>query len=86
MYIQAEISYYPIGEADPAPVIERFIGRLETDGLTVEIGTMSTTVTGPSAAVFEALRNAFESTPTLGHRVMVVKVLAGPVRGTERGN
>ena len=60
MKIQAEISLYPLHCSDLTEPIRQFIDLLETDKLKVEIGPMSTLVTGDSQVVFENLKKAFE--------------------------
>ena len=74
MMIQAEISLYPLGETKLSTRIEGFVANLERSGLTVEVGRMSTVISGESAAIFKALQDAFESDATRGGTVMTVKV------------
>ena len=72
--IQAEISLYPLGGMRLSTRIKRFVASLERSGLTVEVGRMSTIISGESATVFRALQNAFESDAACGGTVMTVKV------------
>jgi uncharacterized protein YqgV (UPF0045/DUF77 family) len=74
MIIQAEISLYPLRESDVVPAIYDFVRRLEQAGLQVEVGAMSSLVSGESALVFSALREAYEAACLGGSRVLVVKV------------
>ncbi len=72
--IQAEISLYPLGETKLFTRIKGFVESLQRSGLTVEVGRMSTVISGESAAVFKALQDAFESDAARGGTVMTVKV------------
>ena len=74
MMIQAEISLYPLGEAKLSTRIKGFVASLQRSGLTVELGRMSTVISGESATVFRALQDAFESDAAHGGTVMTVKV------------
>jgi uncharacterized protein YqgV (UPF0045/DUF77 family) len=75
MIVQAEISLYPLQEPELAPAIYAFVRRLERAGLRVEVGAMSSVVSGESEALFAALREAYESACADGTRVLVVKFL-----------
>jgi len=60
MKVQAEISLYPLRCNNLTEPIQQFAELLKSDSLKVEIGPMSTLITGDSQAVFENLRKAFE--------------------------
>ena len=77
MKVQAEVSLYPLREADLTPPIQQFIERLESRGLQVAIGPLSSTVAGDSASLFDALREAFEDSAQGGARVLVLKIIGG---------
>jgi uncharacterized protein YqgV (UPF0045/DUF77 family) len=47
---------------------------MQTLGLELQVGAMSTTVTGEASVVFEGLRRAFEAVAADGHVVMTVTV------------
>lgn len=74
MKIQAEISLYPLHCSDLTEPIRQFIDLLETDKLKVEIGPMSTLVTGDSQVVFENLKKAFERLAEEYKVVMTAKI------------
>ena len=52
MKVQAQISLYPLRRPDLAVPITRFVQQLERDGLDINIGPMSTQVTGDSKVLF----------------------------------
>jgi uncharacterized protein YqgV (UPF0045/DUF77 family) len=60
MRIRAEISLYPLHCSEMTRPIRQFVELLENNKLRVEIGPMSTLVTGDSQVVFENLKKAFE--------------------------
>ena len=59
MKVQAEISLYPLHCSDLTEPIRQFVELLENNKLRVEIGPMSTLVTGDCQVVFENLKKAF---------------------------
>lgn len=75
MIVQAEVSLYALGEEDLAPCIDSFVRRLERPGLRIEVGPLSSLLTGESDLVFEALREAFQEVCRTGSRVLVAKLL-----------
>lgn len=74
MKVQAEISLYPLHCSDLTEPIRQFIDLLETDKLKVEIGPMSTLVTGDCQVVFENLKKAFERLAEEYKVVMTAKI------------
>jgi len=74
MKVQAEISLYPLRCSNLTEPIRQFVELLETDKLKVEIGPMSTLVTGDSQIVFENLKKAFERLAEEYKVVMTVKI------------
>lgn len=79
MMVQAEVSLYPLGEKDLLPPILAFVRCLERAGLRVEPGPLATLVAGESAAVFEALREAYDEACLTGRRALVVKMINGGI-------
>ena len=83
MDIGVEISLYPL-QADFAPVIHEFIGRLRSDTrFRVVSNSLSTQVFGPYDDVMDALRRELRATftsleTTSGKAVFVMKVI-GPL-------
>ena len=74
MKVQAEISLYPLRCNDLAEPIRQFAELLKTNRLKVEIGPMSTLVTGDSQVVFENLKKAFERLAEEYKVVMTAKI------------
>ena len=72
--ITAQVSLYPLGEADLSPAIDAAIGELDRHGLDRQTGTMSTVVCGDDEKVFSALLDAFRGAAARGQAVMVVTV------------
>jgi uncharacterized protein YqgV (UPF0045/DUF77 family) len=79
--ISAQISLYPLEQADIAGSIEGVISVLRERELAHEMGAMSTLTWGDEEAVFGALREAFLQAAERGPAVMVITVSnACPVR------
>jgi len=74
MNIQAEISLYPLRCSDLTEPIQQFVELLKTNKLKVEIGPMSTFVTGDSQIVFENLKRAFGKLAEEYKVVMTAKI------------
>ena len=74
MNVQAEISLYPLHCSDLTEPIRQFVELLEDNKLKVEIGQMSTLVTGDSQVLFENLKKAFERLAEEYKVVMTVKI------------
>lgn len=72
MYIGAQVSLYPLGQADLLPGIQDVWEALEEAGLRKEPGPMSTLVYGQDEAVLAALRAGFERATQRGPAVMVI--------------
>jgi len=72
--ISAQVSLYPLGQADLAAAIAEVLNALNEHGLPHRMGTMSTVVWGDDVAVFEALREAFASVTQHGQAVMTITV------------
>ena len=61
MIVQAEVSLYALGERDLAPAINTFLRRLDRPGLAIEIGRLSSLVTGENDLV--KIVEAYKSGP-----------------------
>jgi len=72
MFISAQVSIYPLRQSYFSPTIEKATETFRKHGLTVDVGTMSTIVSGEDKAVFEALREAFMDIAEKGALVMMV--------------
>ena len=74
MKIEAEVSLYPLRNADLSKPIACFLERLQGTGLEVEPGAMSSYITGECPDLFRALGDAFERGAEEGDVVLVMKV------------
>ena len=70
--IAAQVSLYPLGQADLAPAIEEIWRALAAHGLHYQVGALSTVTSGEDAAVFAALREGLAQAIAHGPAVMVV--------------
>ncbi len=84
--ISAQVSLYPLEQADIAPAIQAVLDVLDRSSLPHEVGSMSTVVWGGDVEVFDTLREAFEAAAGYGAVVMTVTVSnACPVSGAPTG-
>lgn len=84
MTISAQISVYPLRQAELSPAVEAVRRGLESEGIDAEVGPMSTLAVGEVSRLFEALRKGFEGAARGGQVAMVVTVSnACPVGGRE---
>ena len=72
MRISAQVSLYPLGQVSLSPAIDEALCIFREHGLDTDPGAMSTMITGESAAVFDALQQAFRRAAERGQVVMVV--------------
>jgi len=72
--ITAQMSLYPLGEADLSPTIDAAIGEIERQGVEYRTGEMSTVLWGDDEKVFPALLGAFREAASRGHAVMTITV------------
>ena len=73
MKVQMEISLYPLRMTSLTEPIDRFTERLRRSGFSVEIGPMSSRVSGECADIFCVLGEAFEAAARDGDVVLTVK-------------
>ncbi|MFH0847357.1 MAG: YkoF family thiamine/hydroxymethylpyrimidine-binding protein [Chloroflexota bacterium] len=71
MFLAAQISLYPLRQTHFTPGIKRAQEIFEKHGLTVEVGAMSSVLSGESEALFSALREVFETLAESGELVMM---------------
>jgi len=74
MKVQAEVSLYPLRQNELTKPIQQFVEGLKSDKLKVELGPMSTLVTGEEPAVFESLQRAFEKLAQRYEIVLTAKI------------
>lgn len=74
MKIQAELSLYPLKEPNISPYLDIFLEVLKGAGLTVQVGPMSTIISGERNKVFQALSDAFGKTADKCQAVLSVRI------------
>jgi uncharacterized protein YqgV (UPF0045/DUF77 family) len=74
MTLHAEISLYPLKTHNVTQDIAMFLDVLESRGLQVEYGRMSSTVSGESSLLFSAIHEAFEQCCNHTKAVLCLKV------------
>ncbi len=72
--ITAQVSIYPLGEADLSPAIDAAVGAFHRHGVEHKTGEMSTVLWGDDEKLFDALRDAFRVAASRGPAVMTVTV------------
>jgi uncharacterized protein YqgV (UPF0045/DUF77 family) len=75
MNIMVEISMYPLKTESLSEPIKAFLDELASvSDLEVQVGNMSTQVTGESKSVFSSLERAFSKVAESDECVMILKV------------
>ena len=74
MKVQAEVSLYPLRTQDLGGVVELFCRRLSETAMELDVGPMSTRISGDAKEVFDALGDAFEQLATDNQIVLTMKV------------
>lgn len=72
MSLAAQVSIYPLRQARFSPSIGKALDIFRAHGLTVEMGAMSTVISGEDEALFAALKEVFQSLAEQGELVMMV--------------
>jgi uncharacterized protein YqgV (UPF0045/DUF77 family) len=72
--VTAQLSVYPLRQADLGPAIEAVLEVLRAHGLPVQMGSMSTLTWGDDEAVFAALHEAFVAAAARGPAVLNMTV------------
>lgn len=72
--ITAQVSIYPLGEADLSPAIDAAVEAFHRHGVEHKTGEMSTVLWGDDEKLFDALRDAFRVAASRGPAVMTVTV------------
>lgn len=70
--LSAQISLYPLGQADLALAIGEIWAALEARRVPYEVGRMSTLAYGEEGQIFAALREGWRRAITHGPAVMVI--------------
>jgi uncharacterized protein YqgV (UPF0045/DUF77 family) len=72
--ISAQVSVYPLRQEHLSPAVEHVRQALTAHQLRIEVGPMSTYVTGSADALFAALKEAFTGAAEAGPTVMAITV------------
>ncbi|HEY7280254.1 MAG TPA: thiamine-binding protein [Actinomycetota bacterium] len=73
--VQVEFTIYPFQEGNSPPAhVQAAIDVLSASGLDVDVGPLSTTVSGPADEVFDAVRSAQSAAVAAGAERIVVRV------------
>ncbi len=70
--LAAQVSLYPLGQEDLSPVIDQVLDVFRRYDLHMDIGPMSTILSGGEEALFAALREATTEACASGKMVMTV--------------
>jgi len=73
MEVEVEVGPYPLGQKELGHGVKAFIQMLQEQGCQVEVGDMSTLVTGQSTQVFDGSRRGFDRAASEGACVLIVK-------------
>ena len=74
MKVRAEISLYPLKTTELSSPIDEFCRILQAQGLEVQIGPMSSSISGECKDLFEAVQEAFEQLAGKYQVVMTAKI------------
>lgn len=69
--ITVQVSLYPLRQETLSPAIDEALQTFREHGLDVELGTMSSLITGDDVAIFAALQEAFRRVAEQGEIVMI---------------
>jgi uncharacterized protein YqgV (UPF0045/DUF77 family) len=70
--ISAQVSVYPLGQDQLSPAINIALRIFQQHSLDINLGSMSTLISGSDESVFAALQAAFQGIAGQGQVVMVV--------------
>jgi len=72
MSLAAQVSIYPLRQAHFSPAIGKALDIFREHHLTVEMGAMSSVISGEDEALFSALKDVFQKLAEQGELVMLV--------------
>jgi len=73
MWIQAELSFYPLGTDAVGERVKLFIDGLSAPGISVHPGPMSTVISGEDTAVFKVVQHCFVLSAEAGSAVLCAR-------------
>ena len=85
MKVQTEVSLYPLRTETLTESVDSFVEHLRRAGLNVEIGPMSSRISGECKELFRALGEAFEDAAGGSDAVLTVKVSNACRSGRRKG-
>lgn len=77
--IACQLSLFPLGVGDVTDLISEAVGSLEPlkeQGLSIDVGSMSTVVTGPDDLVWEAARQLFDTAARGGNPIALTSTFS----------
>lgn len=77
--IACQMSLYPLATVDFGALVTASVASLrplQERGLTLEVGAMSTVVTGPDDLVWEAVRTLFDAAAAGGQQIVLTATLS----------
>lgn len=74
MNVQMEVSLYPLETKELLPPIKAFNDALRKEGFKVEVGPLSSYITGESEKLFPALGRAFDNIAQQHRCVLITKI------------
>ena len=72
MPVAAQISIYPLRQSHFSPAIGKALDIFRSRGLNIEMGAMSTIVSGDDGPLFTALKEVYQALAEKGELVMIV--------------
>lgn len=72
--LSAQISIYPLRQSSLSKTIDTALAVLETSGLKITPGSMSTMIVGREAQLWAGLKNAFSAAASQGEVVMITTI------------
>ncbi len=75
LQVMVEVSLYPMCDGEVLERIVRFVDIIEKKGIDVDRGCMSAIVTGETAHVFDAIREAYERVAAECRTALMMKVV-----------
>ncbi|HHY45758.1 MAG TPA: hypothetical protein GX506_00465 [Firmicutes bacterium] len=74
--ISAEVSLYPMEKVNSDEVIKDSLKALTANGLSLQVGPLSTRVSGPDDAIWTGLRALFDRAQAHGGEIAMVVTVA----------
>ncbi|HHW04130.1 MAG TPA: hypothetical protein GXX35_15225 [Thermoanaerobacterales bacterium] len=74
--LSCEVSLYPMEVADSDQVINQALASLQRHGVTCEVGTMSTYISGSPEQVWESLKTLYDAASTKAKELSMVVTIS----------